>query len=213
MTRAHRLALVAVVLVAAALNTGAVRRFLNDVEILGTLDVTGETTLGGAVAASGALDLEGPVSASRTFTIDPGALDVYGATRLRGLASADRTFSVPDLSASGNIDLTGALSVGGGDVWIDATSVISPVFAQSRPSLPPIMIRFYSKTLSSGAVTWDVSTDGDIGTVVGAVATRKAASGGGAELAANWTGSSVTVDDGSGTSSDVVSAIVWGEPP
>ena len=211
MTRARRLALVAVVLAAAALNTGAVRRFLNDVEILGTLDVTGDSTLGGALTSSGAVTLEGPISASPTFTIDPGALDVYGATRLRGLASADRTFSVPDLSASGNLEVDGAVTVAG-EVSIDSSAVIAPVFAQSRPSLPPILIRFYEKNLSSGAVTWDVSGD-LIGDVVGAVATRKAASGGGAEVAANWTGSSVTIDDGSGSSSDAVSVIVWGTPP
>lgn len=211
MTRARRLALVAAVLVVAALNTGAVRRFLNDVEILGTLDVTGETTLGGAVSSSGAVALEGPVSASRTFTIDPGALDVYGAARLRGLASADRTFSVPDLSASGNAAVDGALTVGGGAVSIDSIAVIAPLYAMSRVAAPPLIWQFYAKNLASGAVSWDVSAD-TIGDVVGAVATRKNA-GAGDPLSTNWTGSTVTVTDGSGSSSDAVSVIVWGTPP
>lgn len=210
--RRHRaLALVSVALVAAALNIGAVRRFLNDVEILGTLDVTGETTLGGAVTSSGAVALEGPVSVTRTFTVDPGALDVYGSTRLRGLASADRTFSVPDLSASGNVGVDGSLSVAGGAVTMDATAIIAPLFAVSRIAAAPLIEQRYVKNLASGTVSWDVSSD-TIGDVVGAVATRKNA-GAGDPLSTNWTGSTVTVTDGSGSSSDAVSVIVWGTPP
>ena len=162
MTRARRLALVAAVLVVAALNTGAVRRFLNDIEVLGTLEVAGETTLGGAVSASGALDLEGPVSASRTFTVDPGALDVHGSARFRGLASADRTFSVSDLSASGGLQA--------------GAPVEAPGFVLSGE--PKVQFRFYSKTLSSGEVSWDVAGDG-FASVAGVVATVKSTGGGG----------------------------------
>lgn len=260
MPRSRSLALVAVALAAAVLNLGAVRRFLNDVEILGTLDVTGDTTLGGAVSSSGSVAFEGPVavtrtftvdpggidvygtarlrglasadrtfsvgsdldvtgeatiegpaSVSRTFTIDPGALDVYGATRLRGLASADRTFSVSDLSASGNVGVDGTLSVAD-SVTIESAAVIAPLYALLRDVGAPLVWRFYSKTLSSGSASWDVSSD-TIGDVVGVVATRKAASGGGAEVATNWSGTTVSVDDGSGSSSDVVSVLVWGTPP
>ncbi len=139
-----------------------------------------------------------------------GDLDVTGA--ITG-ASLDVTGDVAGATAT----ITGEVSAGSvsstGDISTDTTLNAAALVVSDGAFIPNVVLcgfflKLYTKTLSSGAVSWDVAGDG-FASVAGVISMRQGA-GGGASLEWAVSGTTVTVADGSGSSTSNVTVIVLG---